>query len=62
MRAWKALLIVVVVLFAALPAWGQEIVRSIEFRGLKALPEETLRFYLSRGPMGVRTGSLSIAP
>ena len=23
---------------------------------------ETLRFYLSRGPMGVRTGSLSIAP
>ncbi len=45
MRASKAVL-VAILLLAAHAAWGQEIVRSIEFHGLKALPEETLRFYL----------------
>jgi len=46
MRASKAVLLALVLSAAVVPAWGQEAVHSIEFRGLRALPEETLRFYL----------------
>jgi outer membrane protein insertion porin family len=51
MRAMKACLAAVLWLSAS-ALLAQEVVREIEFRGLRTLPEETLRFYL-----GLETGS-----
>jgi len=46
MRAMKACLVAAMLLLAARAASAQEVIRAIDFRGLRALPEETLTFYL----------------
>jgi len=46
MRVLKACLLVLVVLAFARPAAAQETIREIRFQGLRALPEDTVLFYL----------------